>query len=299
LVHVVIHTVCSFFSWKSCFSDLALAVETFYSSHGLTGFIVQFYATSPSFQMKSLTRFAFSVAALISAAPSWAFSTILDFDTLPSEQGWSYGNSGSVSETAVFSVGSDTLFQNSTGLGFSNNRLVPGSAPRYVFPGIVDPLLPFTVEVRARVLNAEGDLSHPFGFLFAVATGVEIYGIAIGTDRIEDWFSNVLSSSINTSQFHDYVLRGIPGVGYDFYVDNALLASGPPHPDSRNWLFLGDGTNRHNAQGEITSYRFTQQSVSDLESVPVPLPIFGIGAGFCMSRKLRRRVKGPQAELDS
>src|SRR5216683_2118526 len=74
----------------------------------------------------------------------------LNFNSLPSAQGWSYVSGyppNSPSETAVYSVDGTTLTQNTMGIhsNFGN----------YAIDNAVDPTKPFTITVRACVLDSE------------------------------------------------------------------------------------------------------------------------------------------------
>jgi hypothetical protein len=90
-------------------------------------------------------------------------------------------------------------------------------------------------------------------------TGEQTFGIGLGTTRIEDNSGNVLSTSIDNTQFHDYVLEATPFVGFNFYVDGVLVATGAPrYGDWPNAILLGDLTRGTGAHAEITAYTFAQ-----------------------------------------
>jgi hypothetical protein len=158
-----------------------------------------------------------------------------------------------------------------------NTLAGPFSLEGYRLPGVVDPSLPFTLSVRARVLAESGTANqiatNPFGFAFIVGTGTPLdqgFAIGIGTDRMADFTNNLFLGFDNTA-FHDYRLEGEFGVGagYDFYVDGVLVASGGPRLDPAvpNGLYLGDSTRGVGAHAEITAYSFVQphppESVDD------------------------------------
>jgi hypothetical protein len=148
----------------------------------------------------------------------------LSFSSLPSAQGWSFVSDG-VPEASVFSiVGGNTLAQNTTGIG--------GQAAYYTLGGVVAPNVPFSLSFTARLLVEETSPGlGPFGaFTVFVQTGVETYGIGLGPDRIAGITQLVLSTSIDTSVFHDYRLEVTPGVRYEVFVDNVFIGAG-----SRDW----------------------------------------------------------------
>ena len=210
---------------------------------------------------RSMVIFIGALIVALLPAMSLATNVTLNFDTLPSEQGWIFWGSGI--ETEIFSVSEGVLHQNSIGIDD------PISC-RYEFRDI-NPDLPFVVTVRARVLEYEG--VYPWGFSFGVVTGTENSAIGIGMTTIEGiveggpygYVNVLLTNEIDTTQFHDYRLEGTPHVGWELYVDDVLIGSGTPGKLSfRNTLFLGDGTGGANAKAEVMSYSFYQ---------PVPIPV--------------------------
>ena len=81
----------------------------------------------------------------------------LDFRSLPSAQGWTYfALNNIVPETSVFSVSNGILIQDSLVIG-----LTAQGSNRYDLAGVVDPLLPFTLSVTARVLRESGGGVRP------------------------------------------------------------------------------------------------------------------------------------------
>lgn len=192
---------------------------------------------------------------ILSTTPARAATISLDFTSLPSAQGWTYFAQGNAAaEASVFSVDGTTLFQNTIGVGLAGQ-----GSNRYNDNNVVDPVHPFILSIRARVLEEEGDVTHnSFGFSFGVFTGTETFGIGLGTSRIQDQSIAFLSTTFDNTQFHNYRLEGTPGVGYQLFIDNVFFASGLPVLSSfQNSLFLGDATGGTNARAEVTSYQFT------------------------------------------
>ena len=209
--------------------------------------------------------FAFiSFLLLLGVAQVAATTESLDFNSLPSAQGWSYstGTSPVVPESAVFSVDGTKLVQNTQGNSGSNNGFLSKRE------GVLDPARPFSVTMRARVVNTEllfppSDTFAPAAFLFGASTGTEEYFIGIMAGKFLASTGVTIPTAIDNSQFHDYRLEITPGVGGSFYVDGSFVSSINPNTVSNTaGFFLGDGTNTANAHGEITSYVFTQ---SDLD----------------------------------
>jgi hypothetical protein len=88
------------------------------------------------------------------------------------------------------------------------------------------------------------------------------------TSTIQDAVQTAIGPGIDTTVLHEYRLEGTPGVGYEFFVDDALVASGPPSPsDMPNLLFLGDLTPGGNAQADVTLYRLQQSAQPGLALV--------------------------------
>jgi beta-lactam-binding protein with PASTA domain len=241
-------------------------------------------------QSFTLTVAPVSVPNVVGLAPEWAESFIiaadltvgtktsqggaivLNFDSLPSRQGWIYsglvsdqGNpvSSPVPETQVFSLTGATLVQNSIGAGF-----VTAVGHRYDFTSIAVPRLPFTIATRARVLQEEGNFvanSYGFGFGTYLGTpaGTEIMQIGLGVSRIADRFDQPLAAGIDNTQFHEYLFKAVPGRGSQLFRDGADLPASGTRVDGafRNFIFVGDTTAGTNARAEVTAYSFTQPRV--------------------------------------
>ncbi len=189
----------------------------------------------------------------------------LSFNSLPSAQGWTYESDGvpdsdGVPETSIFSVSNGVLTQNTLPAPFTTEV--------YELRGAIDLTVPFTISVRARVLaNSRIDDVHPYGFCFAAETGAESFAIGLSPGRIEDSFARELSTTIDNTTFHDYRLSATPGVGYEFFVDGVLVATGPPLSFvTPSRLLFGDCTRARGALAEITSY-----SVTNLKRVRIDI----------------------------
>lgn len=175
----------------------------------------------------------------------------LDFNSLPSAQGWTFASDGTP-ETAVFSVGNGLLTQ---------NTVARPDHSWYQMLGVVNPAGPFAIGVRARVLQYSGDPANAFGFCFAASTGTEEFLVGIATDRISHGGHNQVP--LDGTVFHDYILAVLPGVGYSLFVDGRFVASGPPLSSTvadigPNRLLFGDCTRGAGALAEITRFNFTQ-----------------------------------------
>lgn len=177
----------------------------------------------------------------------------LSFTTLPSTQGWLYVPFGNTAtETQVFSLNSGVLQQNTLGLVDGFNF--------YQLSGVVQPTLPFALTVTARVLAQEGDATDAFGFGFAVVVGTQQFAFGLRTGSIHDPVGNMLSTTIDTTQFHEYRLEGTPGGGYKLFVDGIFLGSGSAgtRATAAQFVSFGDLSDTANARGEIRSLAFVQ-----------------------------------------
>lgn len=220
---------------------------------------------------RTLTTFTLVMAALLLGPHSGHAQTniILAFDSLPSDQGWTYFQ-GDVPEASVFSAIGTSLVQNTIGIGFGD-----GKAPNYARFGIVDGSQPFVLTVRARVLAYEG--TDTFGFFFDVRTAApnQEYAIGFTTSLVTDPLGN--SVALDTTAFHDYVLTATPGSNYSLYIDGQLRLTGPPSSTggALNAIQIGDGNNQFaNAHAEITQFIFSQPAIFN------PPPVLSCSPGF-------------------
>src|SRR5207249_538363 len=104
-----------------------------------------------------------------------------------------------------------------------------GLTVAYILPNVVDSHLPFTVSVRARVVDHEGGL-NPWSFDIVVETGAESFEVGISPTVIRSTRGTFFSTTIDNTQFHNYRMEGIPGVGMRFFVDDVLVGSDLPYP---------------------------------------------------------------------
>jgi hypothetical protein len=216
-------------------------------------------------------------------ASALADTIALDFGSLPSAQGWVYVGDG-VPESSVFSVSGGVLRQNSIGL--------PGRGHEYELRGVVAPGIPFTLDMRARVLREAGVVGIDWGFGFIVDVGTEGLEVGIGTTKIYTQGKgpgSILATGLDNTQFHDYRVTGTLGAGGSFsvFVDGALIGSDVPlRPFSGvDKLGLGDVTGDAMAQAEVTRFVFSQGAAA----VPEPSSAVLLASGVLIWRLIRRR----------
>lgn len=204
----------------------------------------------------------------------------LNFNTLPSNQGFDYFLGGAYSgsgipESQIFSLSGGVLQINSMGV-----YLCGGGDIMYTRNGIVDSGTPFSISFTARVLEEEGNVqSNSYGFFVAVTTGREDFGIGLGTHRIEATGAPPypFTTSIDNTVWHNYRLNGQPGVGLQIYVDNVLVLSDAPDPDYQksysgptgSSLSFGKGTCGTNALAQMTALSFQQSPGFITSQAPV------------------------------
>ena len=186
----------------------------------------------------------------------------LDFNSLPSTQGWKYiADDNSIAETNIFSVTNEILYQNSLDTTGSNI---------YFMYDTIDYKFPLTIMLTARVLQVDNS-SHPFGFSFGLSfintvdNVIKKITIGIDTNKIQDSSGNIISSSIDNTKFNNYRLVLNTNSTFHFYVNESMLYTGTAidvlienNDSNQNYIFLGDGTYKCNALAEIKEYIFIQ-----------------------------------------
>lgn len=206
----------------------------------------------------------------------------LDFDSLPSEQGWTYGTFGisEPEENTVFSVSNNILTQNTLSLGNTGGIY-------YTLENVLDETQDFTLSWRSRVIEEESVVTNPnyFGFTVAVTSSSQRFIVGFSTEKIGISPFETVSGSFDNTVFHDYRIEGsFSSQNAQFFVDDVLTANLSPINGTSipNGLFFGDGTSTMNAKAEITSYSFRQ--------VPEPLTILGAGTAVSFGATFKRKL---------
>jgi hypothetical protein len=186
-------------------------------------------------------------------------SVTLSFNSLPSAQGWTYIDGGSGVPESVFSVDGNMLHMDTIGVG--NTGIV------YLRYDAVEPGVPFTLTVRARVTDYEvQSFQNPWGFSLIVYTGSKGYEVGISPNRIYagDSVPNGQNIDVTPSQsvadWHDYRIESQGGDSFEVFVDDVSLGTASPEiTNAPNSLYFGDGTAGANARVDISYYSFTQK----------------------------------------
>ena len=182
----------------------------------------------------------------------------MQFDSLPSQRGWGYEAYNERSpEERLFHVDGGVLTQNSMGIGYG------GSCDNtYVKYGVLDPTAPFTIEIRARLLDEEYLPNNHFGFGFGAEVPTAACDFGLGKGLIQDISNQTFA--VDTSIFHDYRAECDPiDAAYRLFVDGNLIASSTlPVEAQLNRVLIGDFTCGANAHAEVTQFQVAQNIVA-------------------------------------
>jgi hypothetical protein len=238
-----------------------------------------------AFLRTRLTMRRLAIGALLVTAKTVVLgaSLTLDFGSLPSAQGWTYRTDGP-SESDAYSVDGTKLILHTLGTGAFNTG--------YQIAGIVDPSRPFTISMRARVLQTEVlNTDFPVSTLAVLAsTGTEVFGIGLNTTLIHAPLFSDQIYPIDATQFHDYRIEAMPGADARIFVDDVLFATGAPLSfPNPNVLTLANSSSEK-GYAEITAFSFLQ---------PIPEPetwrLMVLGAALlAISHRMKGRGTTPK-----
>jgi hypothetical protein len=227
------------------------------------------------------------VFALASAEAGAAIT--LDFNSLPSTQGWIYNGqyTSAPNESDVFSVSGGVLYQNSLG--------VTSSAPssnRYNLFNALTPGQDYMLEVKAQLdVEQYYDTNNhwAFGAGFFDGTG-HAYGFSLGNAGVlTDW---AYYTGVDTHVAHTYRLVSDASTGTaKLWIDGTFIGGGSvgnygsctPLGSYCNSVYLGDGTSGPNASGAY--YSFNMAPVPEPETYALMLAGLGL-VGFASRRRL-------------
>ena len=202
--------------------------------------------------------------SILMIGKAYSMESTLDFDRLPSAQGWTYVENkyNQIGEQNVFSLNNGCLVQDTIGIGLGGTI----GTNMYLYDR-VDPSLPLIIRMQSRILNEEGPDG---GFSFGAFIGDSGAIVNITRSQIIDALivtgGLVVSSSIDNTVFHEYRME-ISGAIYSLYVDNKLIASHnlsyASYPLNRNTIQFGDRTGYCNSHVVIAKFSFSQPSDYD------------------------------------
>lgn len=202
---------------------------------------------------------AILLALLLTAFNAQASDTILSFS-------WTY--IGGQPEAAIFSINSGVLTQDSIGDGNGYFYYQKSTG--------VDWTKPFALSVTSRLLADDGSASQGVGaFGFYASTGAKAYAVTFRPGIIQT-HNGVISTTVDTGSFHNYLLEINPSLRYRFSVDGSLIYSGKGNESgAARRITFGDGTFDVEARAEITDFRI-------LQSVPEPSTYYLFSSGFLL-----------------
>ena len=213
--------------------------------------------------MKKLLIITVLLTILLFATGAGATTISLEFDSLPSAQGWTPSFSSWVTEAENMSADGTTLTMNTMGEGFNT-----GAYYHIDDDGgdIINSYQPYSLSMTARIVRSEETYGN-------MKSGFEMIGY------VNDLVASI-SLDISSTDFHTYRIEADPGAaGFDFFIDNVLIDSGISYWSSPyhhpNYLAFGDTCPNKNFEAEITSVEFSQGA-----PVPLPTTILLLGSGL-------------------
>jgi hypothetical protein len=256
--------------------------------------------------VRSLLAVAATIGAtMLTCVPAAiAGDLTLDFNSLPTTQGWTYEREGnSLSESSVFSVSGGVLHQDTLAAGFPSG----GSDNEYMYSGAGVSDNSFSIAINTRVTNysvGSGFGNDPFGFSFGVfgANGEAAVGITPSyicfvpsSPWSGSWDFPVVFSGDNTG-YHDYLLTGslAPSGSFSLYRDGLFIGSdvvSSGYSTPVTTLRFGDATAGGNAIADIASYSYSSNPLPEPASLTLLGPVL-LGLGIVY---LRRRGRKPLA----
>ena len=196
----------------------------------------------------------------------------LEFDTYPSAQGWNYVPIKE-RETQLWSLIDGTLIMDNMGLGQTVN------GGEYILSKVINPNVPFTMSMRARSTEHEGDIYPCFGsWAHPGKYGTEStkqYGLWIGPEGVwfqGKWVTTFPLISFDPMEFHDYRMEAAPGGDFDIYVDD--IYAGTTQAVYVGYTYFqvafGDQSGSSNGMAEMRAFSFKQPAetyIYDVEAI--------------------------------
>ena len=195
-----------------------------------------------------ISSLAYLVISLGLAGAAHAQTAPLEFDSLPSNQGWTFTGL-SLAEDAAFDVDGTTLSQTTVGS-------VDGAA-FYRIDNVVDTSEEMSLSFTARVLGYElrSGSATGLGFNFHIRDEDRDIQFGLTEDAI---IINESSYDLDTTVFHDYKFDFHPAGEYALFVDGALLVNSVIRTTgaAENAISFGDSAQFENTDVEITALTF-------------------------------------------
>lgn len=197
--------------------------------------------------------------ACLAAQPAMAglMDLALGFNSLPSAQGWVYNNPYSGTSESRWVATGTSLVENGVGIGlgpfqgFSWYSYTP-VATEY------SAVLPWNLTVTVRITNDEfyGPIYRQ-GYANYVYLGGYGYGFGVDRGHVSMWDGTVFALDMGTG-FRTFTFSGDPVSRlYSLRMDGNLITSGTMVASS-DVIYMGDVTNNHNADAEVTAWHLSQ-----------------------------------------
>jgi len=195
--------------------------------------------------ISSLAYLAFSLGLVVEVH---AETFTLDFNSLPSNQGWTYRGSP-LAEADTFGVDGSSLVQTTVGSG--------NSTASYRIDNIINSSEPISLSFTARVLSYEmltgGNIGWAFYIQIVDVTSILRLGLTDSSVVIQGEIFD-----LNTTIFHDYVFEYLPNGNYEFFIDGQLRKTGNVAGiTGGNWISFGDRSSNENTDVEVTAFSFS------------------------------------------
>jgi len=225
-----------------------------------------------------------AACAFLAAESATGGSITLDFNSLPSAQGWNYfgvkTDGDPLPEASVYSVDGITLTQDMVG--------GDGDRVAYNILGVLDKGLPTVLRLRARLTDYEPGTggSRGLGFSVGMQDGDWIWQLNFTDTHMQASGGTFFPQ--DTTEFHDYRLEASPLGGFRLFIDGVLRETGTGTAiSSSSAIAFGDwsGTGE-NADVEITEFSVTQ-------GIPEPgtFAMWTLAVGLGLVLRRRRRSK--------
>jgi hypothetical protein len=243
--------------------------------------------------MKSATQALAALALLMGGLGHAKADIVLDFNSLPSAQGWTYYTNAGFPEGATFSANGTTLHQDTI-----QYDSIGGGVAYYKLPTAINPSETFEMDVTARV-TATTNFPSPgpldFGFFFELVTNGTNASIGLSATAIQS-VDQLFASDIpfDNTTYHNYRFTGTPAGSFELFVDGNAILTGSALFDGEvgSFLAFGSGTNRQHAQADVTSFTFGQEPTNATPE-PGSLILLGLGtAGLGVFSWRRRTGRG-------
>jgi hypothetical protein len=238
---------------------------------------------------KVLLSFFIILTLTLAMSSTNAFSSLditLDMNSLPSAQGWTYGNDYTdAPESSIFSVSGGMLHQNAIWNGAAVGYYITG-------PNIGDSSFVLTMQAQVNAVAGTGFIQGA-----GVAIGNASYnqqivlGLGAGDLSVfnrQNGQYNIYS--YNTSQINTYTITYNSDTNiYNVAANGTLIDTGSAFfgTSTPNTITIGDMTNGTFANADYASFSFVQG-----DATPIPSAVWLFGSGLVGLAGLKRKYLG-------